>query len=228
MSKKILGWALVNALGTMLYITFVVGIMSNAEMIFGQMDHWVGTVAFLLLFVLSAAVTGGLVIGRPIWWYLEGNKKEAVKLFVGTVAWLAVFFSAIILSLMLWSKPAVDVLKAPAVNKPAVGLANPASVNCAQKGGRVVVQKDPNGGEYGLCYFEDNRACEEWALMRKECPVGGVKTTGFDTDAQKYCAWVGGQTFAVANAVCTFKDGSTCLDDDLFAGRCRPGDRPKR
>jgi hypothetical protein len=102
-------------------------------------------------------------------------------------------------------------------------MANPASVNCADKGGRLVIQKNSSGGEYGLCYFDDNRACEEWAMMRGECPVGGVKTTGYDTDAQKYCAWVGGRTAAVANAVCTFADGSTCLADDLYSGKCARG-----
>ena len=106
---------------------------------------------------------------------------------------------------------------------PTTGLANPASVNCQQKGGNLVIQTDPNGGEYGLCYFEDNRACEEWALFRGECPLGGVKTIGFDTDAQKYCAWIGGKTLAVENAVCTFPDGSTCPDDALYSGTCHRG-----
>ncbi|MFA6486170.1 MAG: hypothetical protein WCT40_02285 [Candidatus Magasanikbacteria bacterium] len=107
MSKKILGWSLVNAFGTLLYITFVIGIMSSAETGFLKMNHWIGPVAMLLLFVMSAAITSALVFGRPIWWYLEGNKKEAVMLFVGTVAWLAVFFSTIILSLMLWPEPKI-------------------------------------------------------------------------------------------------------------------------
>ena len=105
---------------------------------------------------------------------------------------------------------------------PQAGLANPASVNCTSVGGNLVIQTDPNG-QYGLCYFEDNRACEEWALFRGDCPVGGVKTTGFDTDAQKYCAWVGGKTLAVPNAVCTFPDGSTCPDDAFFNGTCQRG-----
>jgi len=105
-------------------------------------------------------------------------------------------------------------------------LANPASVNCTNKGGTLVIQKRSDGGEYGLCTFEDAYACEEWALFRGECPVGGVRTTGYDTVAQKYCAWVGGQTLAEPNAVCTFADGSTCKTPDLFSGYCRKGDNP--
>ncbi len=84
------------------------------------------------------------------------------------------------------------------------------------------MQQRGDGGEYGLCNFEDAYACEEWALMRGDCPVEGVKTTGFDTVAQKYCAWVGGHTLAEPNAKCTFKDGKVCLNDDLYSGKCLP------
>ncbi|MBW7955343.1 DUF333 domain-containing protein [Patescibacteria group bacterium] len=107
-----------------------------------------------------------------------------------------------------------------------VGLANPASQNCVAKGGSTVIQKRGDGGEYGLCMFEDGYACEEWALMNNDCPVGGVRTTGFDTIAQKYCAWLGGQTLAEAYAVCTFDDGSTCDDEALYEGKCQKGQNP--
>lgn len=99
-------------------------------------------------------------------------------------------------------------------------LANPASVHCSEVGGTLTIEKRGDGGEYGLCYFEDNRACEEWALLRGDCPLGGVKTTGFDTIDQNYCAWSGGQTFATVDSVCTFKDGSTCSTKDFYNGTC--------
>lgn len=102
------------------------------------------------------------------------------------------------------------------------GIANPASVNCSTLGGNLVIQKRGDGGEYGLCYFEDNRACEEWALMRGDCPTGGVKTTGFDTIDQNFCAWSGGETFAVPQSVCTFKNGSKCSTIDFYDGQCSP------
>ena len=101
-------------------------------------------------------------------------------------------------------------------------IANPASVNCTKVGGNLVMQKDGSGGEYGLCSFEDNKACEEWALFRGDCPVGGRKTTGFDTIDQKYCAWRGGDTLAVKNSVCTFKNGSKCSTTDFYNGKCLP------
>ncbi|MEI6288558.1 MAG: DUF333 domain-containing protein [bacterium] len=104
------------------------------------------------------------------------------------------------------------------------GMANPASVYCGQKGGKSVIQNSPVG-QYGLCYFLDNRACEEWAMFNGDCPVGGVKTTGYNTEAQKFCAWSGGSTFAVDNAVCKFKDGSQCLAQDFYTGLCQKGNK---
>ena len=82
------------------------------------------------------------------------------------------------------------------------------------------MEKRGDGSEYGLCYFEENRACEEWALLRGDCPLGGRKTTGFDTIDQKYCAWLGGETYAVENSKCTFKNGKVCTTLDLFNGKC--------
>ena len=107
-----------------------------------------------------------------------------------------------------------------ATTTPNTGITNPASTNCIKLGGNLVIEKRGDGGEYGLCYFEDNRACEEWALMRGGCPYGGRRTTGFDTIDQKYCAWLGGDTFAVANSICTFKDGSKCPTKDFYNGTC--------
>ena len=41
-----------------------------------------------------------------------------------------------------------------------IGMVNPASANCEKVGGKLVINKRGDGGEYGLCYFEENRACE--------------------------------------------------------------------
>ncbi len=101
-----------------------------------------------------------------------------------------------------------------------VGLANPASVNCLDQGGQLVMKEKPDGSQYGLCYFDDNRACEEWSMYRGDCPVGGMKTTGYDTEAQRFCAWNGGSTTATENALCVLPDGRACLADDFYLGQC--------
>lgn len=108
----------------------------------------------------------------------------------------------------------------PIVDEPINQIANPASVNCEKVGGNLVIEKRGDGGEYGLCYFGDNRACEEWALLRGDCPWGGMKTTGYITIDQKYCAWSGGQTFSVPDSVCIFKNGSKCSTIDFYNGKC--------
>ncbi|MEK7572161.1 MAG: DUF333 domain-containing protein [Patescibacteria group bacterium] len=100
-------------------------------------------------------------------------------------------------------------------------LSNPASEYCIEKGGDLVIQTRGDGGEYGLCQFEDNQACEEWALYRGECPIGGVKTTGYDTIEQQYCAWVGGKTLAEQDATCTLPNGNVCDDAALYNGTCQ-------
>lgn len=102
-----------------------------------------------------------------------------------------------------------------------IGLANPASQNCLDLGGQLSMRKNENG-EYGVCLFEDNRQCEEWALFRGECPVGGIKITGYDSDAEIYCAITGGQVEAggTSRPMCRRSDGLYCPAEDNLNGRC--------
>ena len=84
-----------------------------------------------------------------------------------------------------------------------------------------------DGGQYGICLFEDNRQCEKWALMRGDCPVGGLKVTGYVTPAAQYCVITGG-TYAITGndgaddeqGTCTFKDGASCDAWDYYNGKC--------
>ena len=150
-------------------------------------------------------------------------KQKTIFILIVTFAILLLISLFLIISK---EKPQKLVPPAPSTSAPSptqTTLANPASVNCTQKGGQLQIQTRPDGGQYGLCFFEDNRACEEWALFNNECPFGGRRTTGFDTIAQKFCAWSGGQTFAVENAICIFNDGSTCPDDAFYQGTCQKG-----
>ena len=60
----------------------------------------------------------------------------------------------------------------------AANMPNPASENCVKQGGTVSIQKNVDGSEYGLCVFPDGKQCEEWAMQRGECPVGGILVVG--------------------------------------------------
>ena len=53
-----------------------------------------------------------------------------------------------------------------------VGLANPASVYCEDQGGTLEIRTAADGGEYGVCMFDDGTECEEWAYFREECAPG--------------------------------------------------------
>ncbi len=46
--------------------------------------------ALLLVFIVSATITGLLVLGRPIYLYLNNLRSEAVKLLIYTVIFLLV------------------------------------------------------------------------------------------------------------------------------------------
>ena len=108
-------------------------------------------------------------------------------------------------------------------------IANPASENCVKQGGTLVIQQRGDGGQYGMCVFEDNRQCEEWAMFRDECPVGGIEIAGYVTPAAQYCAITGG-TYQVTGkgntdqeqGTCTFQNGRTCDAGDYYAGICTP------
>lgn len=77
-----------NAAGVAVYVIGILFISRGGEKIFGKMDNFWGPVAFLLLFVLSAAITGALTLGRSVWLYFENRKTEAIKMFFYTIGWL--------------------------------------------------------------------------------------------------------------------------------------------
>jgi SNF family Na+-dependent transporter len=87
--NKLIQRSFLNVLGVVAYVSGVALIMSNGNKIFGEKDTAVTPIAALMLFVLSAAVTGSLVIGKPLLMYLNNQKSEAVKLFIYTLCWLA-------------------------------------------------------------------------------------------------------------------------------------------
>jgi putative hemolysin len=55
-----------------------------------------------------------------------------------------------------------------AANDNGVGIANPASTNCINKGGSLEIVDGPDG-QIGMCTFPSGAKCEEWALLRGEC-----------------------------------------------------------
>ncbi|WP_425066334.1 DUF333 domain-containing protein [Reyranella sp.] len=107
--------------------------------------------------------------------------------------------------------------------------ANPASVNCTQQGGTLTIERRPDGGEFGVCVFTDNYQCEEWALLRGECPKTGLRVTGFATPAGRYCAITGGRYSVTSppsmmpeRGTCALVNGRVCEAEAYYGGTC-PG-----
>jgi putative hemolysin len=50
------------------------------------------------------------------------------------------------------------------------GTANPASEYCVKRGGKVVIEKEANGDERGICHLPNGDKIDEWALFRREAP----------------------------------------------------------
>jgi len=105
-NSKLLGSALRNSIGVLVYCGFVAWLMFNAERFLsnGKPDTFLAPLTFLLLFVISATIVGGLVLGQPIYLYLEKSKTEAIKLFFYTVASLAILTLLVFVAVALFSK----------------------------------------------------------------------------------------------------------------------------
>jgi len=48
-------------------------------------------------------------------------------------------------------------------------VANPASTYCAENKGELEIKEDEDGGQYGICIFENGKECEEWAFFKGDC-----------------------------------------------------------
>ena len=99
--KKLIAKGFFCALGEVVYVSLVAGFMRNISQIFKDVPDVVGLSIFLLLFVVSAVVSGALILGQPILLYLSGKKGEAIKLFFFILGWLVIFLLVAFFSLIL-------------------------------------------------------------------------------------------------------------------------------
>ena len=78
-----------HAILVLAYVSIIAFVMSHANKWFPHDNGWT-PIAVLMLFVTSAAITGTLVLGRPVMMYYEGAKKAALEFLGYTIGWLAV------------------------------------------------------------------------------------------------------------------------------------------
>ncbi|MFZ4648719.1 MAG: hypothetical protein ACOYMB_03770 [Patescibacteria group bacterium] len=95
-------WGAIHAFGVLVYVFLLATFFNRASDWFGQADQKIITpVAALMLFVFSALVTGGLVLGKPLMLYSDGHKKEGVKLLfftgIGLFILMLLVFSVLLL-----------------------------------------------------------------------------------------------------------------------------------
>jgi putative hemolysin len=117
-----------------------------------------------------------------------------------------------------------------------ITIANPASAYCEEQGFKLEIRTAQDGSQYGVCTFEDNTECEEWAYYRNECKPGDMDVAppptatpaGIANPASAYCVEQGG-TSEIRTAedgtqygVCSFPDRSECEEWAFFRGECAP------
>ncbi|MEK7574741.1 MAG: hypothetical protein AAB511_00730 [Patescibacteria group bacterium] len=101
--NTILKTAFLHAFATALYVATLVSSIFYMPKSFDQTPNVLMPIIMLLLFVFSAAVTSSLVFGRPILWYMDGRKKEALVLLAYTLLVLFVIIVLIVLALSVVS-----------------------------------------------------------------------------------------------------------------------------
>ncbi len=97
---KIIGYAFLNAVVAAAYVMLVALFMTNFGTIVPETGI-LGPTAFLLTFVISAAVMGVVVFGRPVVWFLNDRKREAIDLVIYTIFFLIVIALIVFLTLTL-------------------------------------------------------------------------------------------------------------------------------
>jgi hypothetical protein len=101
-TKQIVFHGLFNALAAAAYIGLIALLLSNAGSTLGPINGPLAAAAFLLVFVISAAVMGIIIFGRPVLWYFNGRKEEAVHLLAATIVFL-VAIAAIVFAILVYS-----------------------------------------------------------------------------------------------------------------------------
>ncbi len=101
MKNNLVVRALLHSLGVLVYTSLIAAFLFNGEKIFGKVNSFLMPAAMLMLLVISAAITGALVLGKPILLYLDNQKSDALKLFFWTLGWLAVITITILIILTM-------------------------------------------------------------------------------------------------------------------------------
>ena len=94
--KPILKTACLNSIATAGYVSLVgFSMFYSGKLNFVKEPTPFIPIFMLMLLVFSVALVGTLMFGKPILWYLDGKKKEALELLMYT---LGIFFGIVMLA----------------------------------------------------------------------------------------------------------------------------------
>ena len=99
--KSICKQSFLYSIGATAWIVLVAVFMQNANNLFGKVDTVITGVAALLLFSTSALIVGGLVVGKPIFMYIDGKKKEAVKMVIANGGWMLLYLVVVLITMWI-------------------------------------------------------------------------------------------------------------------------------
>jgi len=103
--SKLILQGIIQAVGVFVYIFLLSAFMNKANDWFGEDDQkLIAPILVLLIFVFSALITGSLVLAKPVMLYIDGKKKDGVKLLLYTGASILVFILIVFLILLFLNK----------------------------------------------------------------------------------------------------------------------------
>jgi hypothetical protein len=104
MKNNTIKYAVINAFLTALYIIAIASFLFYAPKFFGSNmanNTVLMPIVMLSLLVFSAALVGSLIFGRPVLWYLDGKKNEAIPLLAYTLGIFLIITIAALLALYI-------------------------------------------------------------------------------------------------------------------------------
>lgn len=100
--KEVIWRSICAAFVEAVYVLFVVVFFSIGTAVFPQTGNpIIPMIAFLLLFVLSAGISGVLILGYPIFYVLQGKYREAILSLTGTMVTILVIFTVLLIGAAL-------------------------------------------------------------------------------------------------------------------------------
>lgn len=87
--------AFLQSTGLLIYVSLVSLFMLNANHIVGPGPNFFGPIAFLLLFIISAIISGLLLLGRAGFLFWEKRYKESFTLLGWTLFWAILYLVSV-------------------------------------------------------------------------------------------------------------------------------------